>query len=159
MKILKILLIIILLSATAWLLYNRFHRLAVVDDTKAGPGTICNYVFKGPYDFSDKAVFLLNAQGNIDGWSRKLGPIQKLEQGYYFMPHYDCRKDFYKTNVLANVASEDWDSLSQNKNDLILKDTYSEFYYCTKNAATLKAHDFNNFIENNKLSEFCERLK
>lgn len=128
--------------------------------TPAGPGVRCNYIFKSPYDFAHKPGFILDDNGKIIGSTSKIGNVILLNDGYLLMPHYNCDQAFYKKNVLANI-----DELAiTTYNDpylysLIYKDTYSEFYYCTKDPENNSVNFFNKIISEGKLSSYCQKVK
>jgi hypothetical protein len=109
----------------------------VITNRKPTGGTMpCDWVFKTRNDYSDKVSVLLNREGTQITGHPLLGPMTKLDKGYYTAPH-GCVN--YGEGQVA-FTSVEWNGTEPAFIDILMNQIidrypFTELYYCEKGAS------------------------
>ena len=164
-KIWAIILLFILAAIAIVFLYKAYQGIHL----KAGPGVGCYYVFKTDQNYKNLVVIQLDGSDSYKVVYKNLfAQAKELNDDYIMHASYNCYPDFAKDHFFVNISQEGYDQIDWSKDaetvvyhmkDLLLEDSFTEFYYCLDFAGTVSISAINDLIDQDQLLAICQQTK
>lgn len=135
-----------------------YYFIAVESDN-TGPGVQCYYIYKSKYDAASMMSAIVDDDTKTVGFSQGVyQSAQPLVNGYFLISQYQCDEHYPKEHPLLTLPSSAFSPDGQYTDDLILEDSWQEFYLCDRNLDSFNQSWANHLIESHQLTTECTSL-